>query len=70
VVTLLLAAAEPSKTPFYLAGGVLAAWAVVLAAVGLTRPSFPSAPRGERGVILVSLVLVAVAIAMAITTSN
>jgi hypothetical protein len=70
VVTLLLAAAEPSKTPFYLAGGVLAVWAVALAAVGLTRPSFPSDARGQRAVMLVSLVLGAVAIAMAIATSN
>jgi hypothetical protein len=69
VLTVLLAAAEPSKVPFYLAGGVLAAWAVVLAAVGLTRPSFPGNARGQRGVMLVSLVLVVIAIAMAITTS-
>jgi hypothetical protein len=70
VSTLLLAAAEPSKVPFYLAGGALAAWAVVLAAVGLTRPSFPYSERGERGVILVSFLLVVVAVAMAIVTSK
>lgn len=70
MLSLLIAAAEPSKAPFYLAGGVLAAWAVVLAAVGLTRPSFPSGPAGQRGVTLVSVVLVAIAIAMAIVTSN
>lgn len=65
----LLAAAEPSKVPFYFAGGALAAWAVVLAAVGLNRPGFPYSPLGQRGVILVSLTLVVVAIAMAIVTS-
>jgi hypothetical protein len=27
-------ASEPSKTPFYLAGGLLAAWAVLLGALG------------------------------------
>lgn len=67
---LLLAASEPSKVPFYFAGGVLAAWAVVLAGIGLTRPSFPFNDRGERAVIGVSLVLVVVTIAMAIATSK
>ncbi len=70
MLTLLLAAAEPSKTPFYLAGGVLAAYAVALAAIGLTRPSFPYGNRGARGVMALSLVLVVVAIAMAIATSK
>ncbi len=65
-----LAAAEPSKTPFYFAGGVLALWAVVLAGIGLTRPSFPYSDRGARGVMAVSFVLVAIAIAMAIATSK
>jgi hypothetical protein len=70
VLNLLLAAAEPSKVPFYLAGGVLAAWAVVLAAIGLTRPAFPYNEAGQRAVMAVSFVLVLVAIAMAIVTSN
>jgi hypothetical protein len=70
VLTLLLAAAEPSKVPFYIAGGVLAVWAVVLAAVGLTQPSFPYGVRGQRGVMLISIVLAAAAIAMAIATSR
>jgi len=69
-LTLLLAAGEPSKVPFYLAGGALAAWAVVLAALGLTRPSFPYSNRGARGVMLISLVLMLLAIAMAIATSK
>ncbi|HEY6398964.1 MAG TPA: hypothetical protein VIX82_16070 [Solirubrobacteraceae bacterium] len=66
----LLAAAEPSKVPFYFAGGVLAAWAVVLAAVGLTRPSFPYSERGGRAVMGISLVLMLLAVAMAIVTSK
>jgi hypothetical protein len=70
VLTLLLAASEPSKVPFYLAGGVLAAWAVVLSAIGLTRPSFPYNGAGARAVMGVSFVLVTVAIAMAIVTSR
>jgi hypothetical protein len=70
VLTLLLAAAEPSKVPFYFAGGALAVWAVLLAAAGLTRPAFPYNAVGQRAVMAVSLVLVLVAIAMAIVTSK
>jgi hypothetical protein len=70
VLNLLFAAAEPSKVPFYFAGGALALWAVVLAAIGLTQPAFPFNARGQRAVIGVSLVLVVIAIAMAIKTSN
>ena len=67
---LLFAAGEPSKVPFFIAGGVFAAWAVLLAAVGLTRPSFPGNAGGQRAVMLISLVLAVVAMAMAIATSK
>ena len=70
MLSLLIAAAEPSKTPFYIAGGVVAAWAVVLASIGLTRPSFPYNDRGARAVMGVSFILVVVAIAMAVVTSK
>jgi hypothetical protein len=66
---LLLAAGEPSKVPFYIAGGALAVWAVVLATIGLARPAFPFHGRGARAVMGLSFVLAAVAIAMAIITS-
>jgi hypothetical protein len=69
VSTLLLAASEPSKVPFYIAGGVLALWAVVLAAIGLRQPSFPGGATGQRGVIAISLMLVVIAIGAAILTS-
>ena len=70
MISTLLAAAEPSKVPFYIAGSALAAWAVLLSAIGLTRPSFPYGRRGARGVMAVSLLLVAVAIGTAIATSK
>jgi hypothetical protein len=70
VLRYLIAAAEPSKVPFYLAGGALVAWAVVLAGIGLTRPSFPYGTRGTRGVILFSLLLVVVTLAAAVGTSR
>ncbi len=66
----LLAAAEPSKVPFYFAGGALAAWAVVLAGVGLTRPSFPYSERGARAVMGISFVLMLLAVGTAIATSK
>ena len=68
-MTLLLAASESSKVPFYIAGGVLALWAVVLAAIGLRQPSFPGGVTGQRGVIAISLALVVIAIGAAILTS-
>ncbi len=70
MLSTLFAVAEPSKVPFYLAGGVLALWAVVLSAAGLTRPSFPFGVAGQRAVVITSLVLAALAVAMAIATSK
>jgi hypothetical protein len=69
MLTTLLAAAEPSKVPFYIAGGALALWAVVLAGIGLTRPEFPYGATGQRGVISISFVLMVIAIATGILTS-
>ena len=43
--TLAVFAAAPSKVPFYVAGGVLALWAVVLAALGSRGPGSPSCKR-------------------------
>lgn len=70
MLSLILAAAEPSKTPFYIAGGVLAVYAVVLAGIGLTRPSFPFGITGQRTVMAVSFVLVVITIASAILTDK
>jgi hypothetical protein len=66
---LLLAAGEPSKVPFYVAGGVLAVYAVLLAALGINRPAFPGSERGARAVMGLSFVLVAITIATAVITS-
>lgn len=63
------AAEEPSKTGFYLAGGVLALFAVVLSAVGLTRPAFPGSAAAARGVMALTVVLVAATLAAAVATS-
>jgi hypothetical protein len=66
---LTFAASEPSKVPFYIAGGAFAVWAVSLAWVGLTRPTFPYHMRGQRVVVAVSVVLAVITVAMAIHTS-
>lgn len=64
-------AAEKSKTPFYIAGGLLVAWAFVLSlAVGMRNPSFPRNASVQRGVMAVSAVLVIVAVSMAVATSG
>ena len=70
MTTLIVAAGAPSKVPFYIAGALLVIWALGLAAVGLTRPSFPYNERGARGVMGVTFVLMALAMAMAIITSS
>jgi hypothetical protein len=61
--------AEPSKVPFYVAGGLLAAWAIVLFGVGMRSQSFPGSQGAERGVIAVSVVLMAAAMATAVITA-
>ena len=66
---LLLAADEPSKVPFYILGGLLAVWAVVLSGIGFSRPAFPGNVAGQRAVIGISFVLVVLAIGAAILTS-
>jgi hypothetical protein len=66
---LVVAASEPSKVPFFICGGALAVWAVLLAGIGLSRPEFPNNEAGQRGVIGISFVLIVLAIGAAILTS-
>jgi hypothetical protein len=64
-------AAAKSKAPFYVAGGVLVAWALILSlGIGLRRPDFPSNVRGQRAIMGVSAVLVAITLTMAVATSG
>lgn len=62
-------AAEHSKTLFYLLGGLLAGWAVVLAAFGMARADFATTETAARGVMAISAVLVVAAMAATIITS-
>jgi plastocyanin len=63
-------ASAPSKVPFYLAGGVLAGWAVLLGAFGMTHPDFPGSVAPSRLVMLTSAVLVAATVTTAVTTAG
>jgi hypothetical protein len=66
---LVIAASETSKVPFYICGGALAVWAVLLAGIGLSRPEFPHNSSGQRSVIAISFVLIVLAIGAAILTA-
>jgi len=66
----ILAAAEKSKTAFYVVGGAFAVWALVVSALGITQPSFPSGKGGRAGVIAISAVLMAGAMATAVATAG
>jgi plastocyanin len=63
-------AAAPSKVPFYLAGGLLAGWAVVLSAAGLTHPDFPGSAGRARLVMLTTALLVTATLTAAVATAG
>ena len=63
-------AAEPSKTPFYVVGGALAAVGRGPgSASGLSRPEFPGSEAASRGVMAISTVLVVAAMVAAVISS-
>lgn len=66
-----LLAAEKSKVPYYIAGGVLVVWAMILAmGIGTRKPDFPSTLGGQRLVMAISAVLVLATVSMAVVTSG
>jgi hypothetical protein len=56
-------------TGFYIAGGVLAAWALLVSFLGITRENFPGSDRVARLVAAISILLVAAAIGSGIYLS-
>jgi len=61
---------ESSKTPFYIAGAVLALFAVLISVLGIRRiDSFPSSKGQARGVIGLAGLLVVAAMAAAVISS-
>ena len=69
-MTAALLLAETSKTPFYIAAGVLVGWAIVLALIGLARGSFGESRGVERIIITLSVVFVAGAMLTAAATAS
>jgi plastocyanin len=65
-----LAAGEPSKVPFYVMGGILVAWAVVLSAIGLSHADFPATGGRARAVMGISALLVLGTVTSAVATST
>jgi len=64
-------AAEKSKVPFYIAGGLLVAWALIVSVgLGLRRADFPGSLSGQRAVSTITAVLVVAAAATAVITSG
>ena len=58
-----------SETPFFVAGLVLAGFAVLISVFGFTNPDFPANGGAARGVMLLSVVLVAAAMFTAVYVS-
>ena len=63
-------AAAPSKVPFYVAGGLLAIWAVLLAVWGISHAEFPGSSGRARLVMLTSFLLVAATLTAAVVTGG
>lgn len=64
-------AAEKSKVPYYIAGGLLVAWALILSVgVGTRNPNFPSTLGGQRAVMAITAVLVLTTVSTAVLTSG
>jgi len=61
---------EKSKTAFYIAGGALAGWAVLVGVFGFTHPDFPGSPGLARLVMAVSLVFMLGAVSAAAITGS
>jgi hypothetical protein len=61
---------EGSHTAFYIAGGCLAAWAVLVSFIGITRPAFPGNMGARNVVIAISAVLVLGATSTAVITAG
>jgi hypothetical protein len=52
---------EKSETPFFVAGVVLVSFAILISVFGFKRPDFPGNARAARGVMALSIALVATA---------
>jgi hypothetical protein len=69
VLAVTSAESEPSKAPFYIAGGLLVVLALVLSALGVRSETFPRTRRAQLLVIGLAVVLVAAAMSTAVITA-
>ena len=61
---------EKSHTAFYIAGGVLAGWALLVSFIGIRgHENWPSNEKAARGIMALSAVLVALAMGTAVVTA-
>jgi hypothetical protein len=60
---------EASKTPFYVVGGLVALYAVLLATIGIRNHDFPGSKGAARGIFALSTALVVAAMASSVLTS-
>jgi hypothetical protein len=60
---------ELDVTVFYVVGGLLAVFAVLISVVGLRQPDFPAGAGAARGVMTLGVLLVAATLAAAVLTS-
>jgi hypothetical protein len=63
-------AAAPNKVPYYVAGGLLALWAVLLAVWGISHTEFPESHGKGRLVMFTSFVLVVATMGAAVLTGG
>jgi plastocyanin len=64
-------AAEKSKVPFYVAGGVLVVWALAISlGIGMRRSDFPGTVAAQRAIMAISAVLALAAVSTAVLTSG
>jgi hypothetical protein len=71
LLTVITFAAEEgsSKTPYYVAGGVLAAFAVIISAIGIRgHETFPPSKGATRAVMALATILVIATMASAVLT--
>jgi hypothetical protein len=60
---------EPSKTAFYIAGGLLVVLALAVSAVGVRSETFPRSRGQQLGLIALTVVIVAAAMLTAVVTA-
>jgi hypothetical protein len=59
-----------SEAPFFIIGGILASFAVIISVFGFKKPDFPGSASAARGVMALSTVLVVATMASIVYVAN